>query len=91
MFLYPLDDDKYTEWSNWTFCSVTCGDGTQSRSRYCQNMMSPNCSNPMVQTKECSMPLCPSKSPVISATIAYYESCAVCCHDSIWVTLHGDK
>ncbi|WAR18812.1 CADN-like protein [Mya arenaria] len=30
-------DGGYTLWSDWDACSVTCGDGTQSRSRTCSN------------------------------------------------------
>lgn len=30
-------DGNYTQWSNWTSCSATCGEGTQTRTRYCTN------------------------------------------------------
>ena len=30
-------DGGYTQWSNWTVCSKTCGGGSKSRKRTCTN------------------------------------------------------
>ena len=30
-------DGGYTPWSEWSACSVTCGEGEQLRARYCTN------------------------------------------------------
>ncbi|KAJ8312198.1 hypothetical protein KUTeg_009571 [Tegillarca granosa] len=51
-------DGDWTAWSNWTDCSVTCSNGTMSRSRDCTNP-SPqyggnNCSGNSSETDECS-------------------------------------
>ncbi|KAL4231142.1 Thrombospondin type 1 repeat-containing protein [Mactra antiquata] len=32
----PIDGD-YSDWTQWTSCSVTCGTGVSSRERYCDN------------------------------------------------------
>ena len=30
------DDDKFSDWSDWSMCTATCGGGTQSRLRTCE-------------------------------------------------------
>ena len=59
------DDGGYTEWSSWSQCSATCGDGRHTRSRSCTNPPpSPggkDCSQlgPDTETGECNDGGCP--------------------------------
>ncbi|XP_058951792.2 A disintegrin and metalloproteinase with thrombospondin motifs adt-1 isoform X1 [Pocillopora verrucosa] len=53
----------WSAWGHWRACSVTCGTGTQFRSRYC-NKPRPAyggkyCSGPSKQTKKCIKNPCP--------------------------------
>ena len=42
-------------WSNWSVCSVSCGNGTKYRTRTCIT----DCENGTIQYKECDMGCCP--------------------------------
>ena len=60
-------DGKYTEWTNWTDCSMTCGGGTQGRTRTCTNPAPANggrdCKDQgeALETRECNTEPCPSE------------------------------
>ncbi|XP_052263932.1 coadhesin-like isoform X2 [Dreissena polymorpha] len=61
--LCQLVDGNWAQWGAWTTCSVTCENGTQSRTRDCTNP-SPtngglNCTGPSVDSKMCLNQLCP--------------------------------
>ena len=68
-YLVVTVDGKYTEWSQWTECTATCGGGTQSRSRSCTNPAAQNggksCLDqglgPELETQMCNVEPCPSK------------------------------
>lgn len=53
-------DGNYTEWTAWSDCSVTCGGGSQTRSRICSNPApqngGKNCNElgPANQTQACN-------------------------------------
>ena len=34
--LSAADDDKFSKWVDWSTCTATCGDGSQSRFRTCE-------------------------------------------------------
>ena len=50
-------------WSNWSSCSMTCGNGTAYRDRSCTNPAplhgGRNCTGPSYQIKECFLRHCP--------------------------------
>ena len=46
----------YSEWTNWTSCTVTCGEGTQTHAR---NIIAGFCTEPLVETRICKMEPCP--------------------------------
>ncbi|XP_052789072.1 thrombospondin-2-like, partial [Mya arenaria] len=59
-------DGRWTLWSFWTQCSVTCGTGIQTRHRACANP-SPtfggqNCKGTNHQTTSCTEPICRKRS-----------------------------
>ncbi|XP_076079208.1 coadhesin-like [Mytilus galloprovincialis] len=52
-----------SKWTCWSHCSVTCGSGSQERSRTCQNPPSarigPDCSKSTSESKTCTLTACP--------------------------------
>ncbi|XP_028403035.1 uncharacterized protein LOC114525803 isoform X3 [Dendronephthya gigantea] len=75
-------DGGYTEWGNWSACSVTCGTGELVRRRECSNPApahgGKDCEEPLKETKECSA------SVMCSGDIGFGEwsawsSCSVTC------------
>ena len=44
--IFSAIDGNYTKWSEWSECSVTCGRGSQTRTR--------NCTEPQYGGKNCS-------------------------------------
>jgi len=61
----PIDvNGGLTAWSDWTKCSVTCGEGVQNRGRQCTKPVprgnGNDCSNlgPLTEAKACSMAQC---------------------------------
>uniref|UniRef100_A0A8C7VBG6 SCO-spondin n=1 Tax=Oryzias sinensis TaxID=183150 RepID=A0A8C7VBG6_9TELE len=55
-------DGRWTPWSVWADCSVTCGGGTHVRTRACINPPPRNngsdCSGPDRETRDCQTPPC---------------------------------
>uniref|UniRef100_A0A4W4EG05 Adhesion G protein-coupled receptor B N-terminal domain-containing protein n=1 Tax=Electrophorus electricus TaxID=8005 RepID=A0A4W4EG05_ELEEL len=47
------------EWSQWSSCSVTCGQGSQVRTRTCVSPYGTHCSGPLRESRLCNIALCP--------------------------------
>ncbi|XP_063777223.1 adhesion G protein-coupled receptor B1 isoform X4 [Pseudophryne corroboree] len=57
-FGYPapqIGDPAAEEWSPWSVCSTTCGEGLKSRTRFCvSSSYSTHCSGPLKEHKQCN-------------------------------------
>uniref|UniRef100_A0A8D3D778 Adhesion G protein-coupled receptor B1b n=1 Tax=Scophthalmus maximus TaxID=52904 RepID=A0A8D3D778_SCOMX len=60
-FLFPTEDSKTDEWSPWSACSITCGEGYQGRTRVCAtSSFTAQCTGPLRETRPCSnVAVCP--------------------------------
>lgn len=48
------------EWSDWSACSVTCGPGTHTRNRACnQGNDGSSCPSELTQQEQCIDKICP--------------------------------
>ena len=67
-------------WSNFSSCSASCGDGTQIRSRLCNNPApqngGANCTGNDIDTQICNQGNCP---PIGNKSIQFkrYKNCSV--------------
>jgi len=56
-------DGNWGDWSSWSACSVTCGSGSKSRSRSCDNpapvLGGKDCSGDAAQQVDCNDGVCP--------------------------------
>lgn len=51
---------SWSGWSNWTDCSVTCGEGTQNRTRDCLGFSCGGfCEGTHIDERQCNMGCCP--------------------------------
>ncbi|XP_071836091.1 uncharacterized protein [Apostichopus japonicus] len=77
----PPVNGSYSNWSNFTECSTTCGGGVKNRTRSCDNPPpqhgGADCVEPSVEVKDCNMDPCPIDGGV-SAWSAWTE-CTVSC------------
>lgn len=56
-------ESGFTEWSEWSLCSATCGDGLEVRTRECKpESPKSECVNASVQNKSCYHEPCPGKN-----------------------------
>ena len=61
--LFPAVHGGWTRWSEWTECSTTCNDGTQTRTRSCTNPEpmygGDDCEGEWVENRNCFLKHCP--------------------------------
>ena len=68
--LYLAADGGYSNWTRWSNCSTSCGDGVMTRSRHCNNPSpaghdAKNCSGlgPREETRKCYLKPCHGNLP----------------------------
>ena len=73
----PMHGD-WAQWTQWSSCSVNCGNGTYERTRYCDNPAPRNggtdCVGSSKETQPCILPSC--SGTVLSAA---GSSCTTLC------------
>ena len=68
LFFYPGVDGGFSRWSFWSDCSVTCGEGIQTRTRTCTNPppqgpYGDDCDGELKQTRPCNDGTCTENIP----------------------------
>ena len=62
---YVIVNGGYSDWTAWDTCSVTCGNGTQTRTRDCSNPVPEHggidCTGDTSETQTCDQVPCPGK------------------------------
>ncbi|KAM3862814.1 adhesion G protein-coupled receptor B3 [Diretmus argenteus] len=59
-FMAQTGESGAEEWSQWSSCSVTCGQGSQVRTRTCVSPYGTHCSGPLRESRVCNnTALCP--------------------------------
>ncbi|KAH0505754.1 Adhesion G protein-coupled receptor B3 [Microtus ochrogaster] len=59
-FMAQTGESGVEEWSQWSTCSVTCGQGSQVRTRTCVSPYGTHCSGPLRESRVCNnTALCP--------------------------------
>nr|XP_023689527.1 adhesion G protein-coupled receptor B3 isoform X1 [Paramormyrops kingsleyae] len=53
-FMAQTGDPGAEEWSQWSTCSVTCGQGSQVRTRTCLSAYGTHCSGPLRESRVCN-------------------------------------
>ena len=77
-------DGGWTSWGNWSKCSVSCGGGTQTRSRSCTNPPAAYGGKPCLGLKEITQDcnkdiMCPGRKIILSFTIVHILAASICC------------
>jgi len=74
-FMAQTGESGVEEWSQWSTCSVTCGQGSQVRTRTCVSPYGTHCSGPLRESRVCNnTALCPG-SVSSTTTVDVIELC----------------
>ncbi|XP_061184989.1 SCO-spondin-like [Saccostrea echinata] len=74
-------DGGFSDWSAWDTCTVTCGGGSQGRTRTCTNPApqygGADCSGDLKESRDCNTDFCPIDGGYTSWTV--WDTCTVTC------------
>ena len=73
----PLPNGDWSEWTGWGSCSVTCADGSQTRSRYCLGP-GPCEDGPTERVQNCNDGPCPVLAPDDATVFGNYPCLSDC-------------
>ncbi|XP_013395220.1 A disintegrin and metalloproteinase with thrombospondin motifs adt-1-like, partial [Lingula anatina] len=61
LLFFTTEDGVFMDWSTWSFCSASCGGGSQRRSRECDGPRynGRNCTGPWEEEQPCNTRPCP--------------------------------
>ena len=71
---YFADFSEWASWERWGSCSVSCGEGTKSRSRVCKDGKA--CNGDSTEKKKCKEKDCAGN--IFSVMISSYLTYSVC-------------
>ena len=73
-------DGNFTDWSDWSNCSVTCGSGIRNRTRNCTNPAprgtGKNCTGNRTEIEKCNTKDCPGEFNYNLIMIVFRINCA---------------
>ena len=74
IWISQLVDGGYGQWTSFTKCSKSCGEGSKTRTRKCVETRR-DCSGPASQVKKCKLVSCPGKCRllIIEITIMVFH------------------
>ncbi|XP_078382401.1 uncharacterized protein LOC144665100 [Oculina patagonica] len=88
-------DGGYSDWSPWSNCSVTCGNGTQQRIRSCTNpppaYSGKQCGGLSQQTRKCFLQMCLTPDLPIHGGYSQWSSWSLCSRSCDGGTQHRNR
>ena len=78
LLIFGSVDGNWASWGSYGACTVTCGGGSQSRTRSCSNPApsygGASCSGSSSSKQSCNTHYCPSKGALSKMTSKAYSS-----------------
>ena len=70
IFYSSIVNGQWGDWSGWTACSVTCGDGVKNKTRSCDDPApahgGSHCTGNGVEMEACNDKACPGKQVLLA-------------------------
>ena len=83
MLLFIDVDGGWGEWGSWSSCSVTCGSGTETRTKECDNPApkgtGADCTGDSSESQQCDAGVCPGMLVVVVVVVVVVVAVVVVC------------